>query len=514
MEKRRFVTVDGNEATANIAHLCNEVMAIYPITPSTGLGELPDAWAAAGRKNAFGTVPVVVEMQSEAGAVRGRPRLAPGRGADDHLHRLPGPVVDDPEHVQDRRGIDRDGLPRHRPRRGHPRPVDLRRPQRRDGVPHDGLCVAFVGVGAGIAGHGPDRPGGDAGKPHPLPPLFRRLPHFPRGEQDRATDRGRRPRDDRRGVGAGAPPPRALAGAAGAAGDRAESQRLLPSPRGLQPLLRQGRRAGAEGDGQVRQAGRPAISFVRLRRRRGRRPGRRRHGLGLRRRRGDGRKADGPGAEDRHDSRASLPPLRRRRASGGVAEVGEEDRRAGPHEGAGRRRRAALSGRGHGAGGVLAGRAAECDRRAIRPVVEGIHARAGRRRLQRVGQAAAETALHRRHSRRRHPLEPRLRSALHDGNGRRHPRGLLRPGERRHRERQPQLGEDHRREHAAALAGLLRLRLAEGGLGDHLARPLQSTADQGIVPRPPGEFRRLPPGPVPRTGSTCCRWPSRGRLSC
>jgi pyruvate-ferredoxin/flavodoxin oxidoreductase len=68
VEKRRFVTVDGNEAAANIAHLCNEVAAIYPITPSSGLGEMPDAWAAAGRKNAFGTVPVVVEMQSEAGA--------------------------------------------------------------------------------------------------------------------------------------------------------------------------------------------------------------------------------------------------------------------------------------------------------------------------------------------------------------------------------------------------------------------------------------------------------------
>jgi pyruvate-ferredoxin/flavodoxin oxidoreductase len=68
VDKRRFVTVDGNEATANIAHLCNEVMAIYPITPSSGLGEMPDAWAAAGRKNIFGTVPDVVEMQSEAGA--------------------------------------------------------------------------------------------------------------------------------------------------------------------------------------------------------------------------------------------------------------------------------------------------------------------------------------------------------------------------------------------------------------------------------------------------------------
>ena len=68
MAEKRFVTVEGNEATANIAHLCNEVAAIYPITPSSGLGELPDAWAAAGKKNIFGTVPHVVEMQSEAGA--------------------------------------------------------------------------------------------------------------------------------------------------------------------------------------------------------------------------------------------------------------------------------------------------------------------------------------------------------------------------------------------------------------------------------------------------------------
>jgi len=68
VEKRPFVTVDGNEATANIAHMVSEVMAIYPITPSSGLGEMPDAWAAAGRKNIFGTVPDVVEMQSEAGA--------------------------------------------------------------------------------------------------------------------------------------------------------------------------------------------------------------------------------------------------------------------------------------------------------------------------------------------------------------------------------------------------------------------------------------------------------------
>ncbi|MBN2217092.1 MAG: pyruvate:ferredoxin (flavodoxin) oxidoreductase [Pirellulales bacterium] len=68
MSEKRFVTIDGNEATSVIAHLCNEVMAIYPITPSSGMGELTDAWAAAGRKNLFGTIPHVVEMQSEAGA--------------------------------------------------------------------------------------------------------------------------------------------------------------------------------------------------------------------------------------------------------------------------------------------------------------------------------------------------------------------------------------------------------------------------------------------------------------
>jgi pyruvate-ferredoxin/flavodoxin oxidoreductase len=68
VETKRFVSVDGNEATANIAHLCCEVAAIYPITPSSNLGEMPDAWAAAGRKNIFGTVPSIVEMQSEAGA--------------------------------------------------------------------------------------------------------------------------------------------------------------------------------------------------------------------------------------------------------------------------------------------------------------------------------------------------------------------------------------------------------------------------------------------------------------
>ncbi|MGA7912065.1 MAG: pyruvate:ferredoxin (flavodoxin) oxidoreductase [Candidatus Dormiibacterota bacterium] len=63
-----FVTVDGNEAVARVAHRLSEVIAIYPITPSTAMGEQADAWSAAGQTNLWGTVPEVIEMQSEAGA--------------------------------------------------------------------------------------------------------------------------------------------------------------------------------------------------------------------------------------------------------------------------------------------------------------------------------------------------------------------------------------------------------------------------------------------------------------
>ena len=65
MNQPRWITVDGNEAAAYVAHLTNEVIAIYPITPASPMGELADAWSAAGKKNIFGTVPEVIEMQSE-----------------------------------------------------------------------------------------------------------------------------------------------------------------------------------------------------------------------------------------------------------------------------------------------------------------------------------------------------------------------------------------------------------------------------------------------------------------
>jgi len=68
MKTKKFTTVDANEAAARIAYKLNEVIAIYPITPSSPMGEWSDSWRSEVRENLWGTVPLVVEMQSEGGA--------------------------------------------------------------------------------------------------------------------------------------------------------------------------------------------------------------------------------------------------------------------------------------------------------------------------------------------------------------------------------------------------------------------------------------------------------------
>jgi pyruvate-ferredoxin/flavodoxin oxidoreductase len=68
MAEQKMVMIDGNTAAAHVAHALSEVIAIYPITPSSPMAELSDEFSAQGRKNLWGTIPEVVEMQSEAGA--------------------------------------------------------------------------------------------------------------------------------------------------------------------------------------------------------------------------------------------------------------------------------------------------------------------------------------------------------------------------------------------------------------------------------------------------------------
>ena len=65
---KQTITIDGNEAAARVAHKVNEVIAIYPITPSSPMGEFADQWSAEGKTNLWGSVPTVVEMQAEGGA--------------------------------------------------------------------------------------------------------------------------------------------------------------------------------------------------------------------------------------------------------------------------------------------------------------------------------------------------------------------------------------------------------------------------------------------------------------
>src|SRR5689334_21709416 len=68
MSQSKFVTVDGNDACSAVAYQLSDVIAIYPITPSSGMAENADAWSAERRPNLWVSVPTVVEMQSEGGA--------------------------------------------------------------------------------------------------------------------------------------------------------------------------------------------------------------------------------------------------------------------------------------------------------------------------------------------------------------------------------------------------------------------------------------------------------------
>lgn len=67
-EVRKMINIDGNMAAAYVAHATNEICAIYPITPSSAMGEIADAKSAAGEKNIWGTIPIISELQSEGGA--------------------------------------------------------------------------------------------------------------------------------------------------------------------------------------------------------------------------------------------------------------------------------------------------------------------------------------------------------------------------------------------------------------------------------------------------------------
>ena len=96
---RQKITVDGNEAAASVAYRINEVVAIYPITPSSTMAELADEWAAKDKRNIWGNVPRIQEMQSEGGAA-GAVHGALQTGAlTTTFTASQGLLLDDSEHV-------------------------------------------------------------------------------------------------------------------------------------------------------------------------------------------------------------------------------------------------------------------------------------------------------------------------------------------------------------------------------------------------------------------------------
>ena len=143
------VIMDGNEAAASVAYRLSEVIAIYPITPSSPMAEWADQWRSEGKKNIWGALPIVEEIAERRRRGRRVARRIAGRGLRNHLYGLAGPAADDPQHVQDCRRADPGDDARHGPHPGHARAVDLRRPLRRDGLPRHRLGHAGLELGPG-----------------------------------------------------------------------------------------------------------------------------------------------------------------------------------------------------------------------------------------------------------------------------------------------------------------------------------------------------------------------------
>ncbi len=351
---RPRITIDGNEAAASVAHRTNEVIAIYPITPSSNMGEWADEWSAEGKKNIWGTVPTVVEMQSEggaAGAVHGALQagaltttFTASQGLllmIPNMFKIAGELTPFCIHVSARTlathalSIFGDHSRRH----GVPRRPAWRMLARR--------------LGAGSAGPGGHRP---------APPRCEsRVPflHFFDGFRtshevqkiEQLTD------DDLRAMitdDAGRRAPRAGADArpAGPARHGAEPRRLLPGARGVQPVLRRAARASCRRRWTASRqlAGRQYHLFDYVGR-----PDAERVVVMM-----------GSGAEVAHETVELLVDATARRSacsrcactgrsrprtsSPRCPKTVKRDRRARPHQGAGRDRRAALPGRRHGPG--------------------------------------------------------------------------------------------------------------------------------------------------------------------
>ena len=126
---RSKVTIDGNEAAARVAYRINEVIAIYPITPSSPMGEWADQWSSEIKPNIWGTVPHVIEMQSEGGAAGALHGALQAGSLGVTFTASQGLLLMIPNMFKIAGRTDGDGVARHGAHAGRARPLDFRRPQ-------------------------------------------------------------------------------------------------------------------------------------------------------------------------------------------------------------------------------------------------------------------------------------------------------------------------------------------------------------------------------------------------
>ena len=197
MQQRKTVIVDGNEAAAFIAHRLSEVIAIYPITPASPMGELADAWSAQGRTNIFGTVPDVIEMQSEAGAAATVHGALQAGSLSTTFTASQGLLLMIPSMYKIAGELTPTRVSHFRPYHRHACSFDFRRSQRRDGMPPMWLGHALFQLSARSARLGAGGTCRHARSASAVSAFLRWFPHIARSEQDRTTHGRRFAIDDR-----------------------------------------------------------------------------------------------------------------------------------------------------------------------------------------------------------------------------------------------------------------------------------------------------------------------------
>ena len=344
----KSVVMDGNTAAAHIAYRVNEVCAIFPITPSSTMAELADAWAAQGLKNIWGQVPVIQQMQSEggaAGAVHGALQsgaLTTTFTASQgfllmlpNMYKIAGELTPCVFHVAARA---------HR----HAGAVDLRRPLGRDERAHGRLRDAGRVVGAGSARSGARRAGGHARS------RACRCCSSSTGSA-RRTRRTRSPLIPDEQIRAAIDDDLVRAHRARALtperpvirGTAHNPDTFFQARESANPYLRPRARHRAARDGSRRRPHRPLLPPVPLQRSSRGGTRRDRHRLGVRGARRDRRLAERARREGRRAARGALPALGRGALSRGAAADRHADRGARSHEGSRRARRTAVSRRRH-----------------------------------------------------------------------------------------------------------------------------------------------------------------------